>query len=162
MLSGCELIDTKNISLPCQNMKFVVEWASYSVDQADIFQYQSYSHSDGMCIILKSNINTDTSIGFDICIFVGKIARFKILKIRFPKTQFISSLQIYHSFLQVYINVKIVEFSPLMVIFIFFMTNTVGNRFHPFSLKVLFTNDYDVKIMTSKQRLSRIVSSTFL
>jgi hypothetical protein len=32
-----------------------------------------------------------------------------------------------------------------MVIFIFFMTNTVGNRFHPFSLKVLFTNDYDVK-----------------
>jgi len=25
------------------------------------------------------------------------------------------------------------------------MTNTVGNRIHPFSLKVLFTNDYDVK-----------------
>ena len=35
---------------------------SYCVEQADIFQYQSYSHSDDMCIILKSNINTDTSI----------------------------------------------------------------------------------------------------
>ena len=27
MLSGCELIDTENISLPSQNMKFVGEWA---------------------------------------------------------------------------------------------------------------------------------------
>ena len=35
---------------------------SYSVEQADIFQYQSYSHSDDMFIIFKSNINTDTSI----------------------------------------------------------------------------------------------------
>jgi hypothetical protein len=35
---------------------------SYSVEQADIFRYQSYSHSDDMFIILKSNINTDTSI----------------------------------------------------------------------------------------------------
>jgi hypothetical protein len=33
--------------------------SSYSVEQADIFQYQSYSHSDD---ILKSNIKTDTSI----------------------------------------------------------------------------------------------------
>ena len=33
---------------------------SYSVEQTDIFQYQSYSHSDDMFIILKSNINTDT------------------------------------------------------------------------------------------------------
>jgi len=59
MLSGCELIDIENISLPSQNMKFV---ASYSVEQVDFFQYQSYSHSDDMFIILKSNINTDTSI----------------------------------------------------------------------------------------------------
>ena len=29
--------------------------SSYSVEQADIFQYQSYSHSDDMFIILKSN-----------------------------------------------------------------------------------------------------------
>jgi hypothetical protein len=36
--------------------------ASYSVKLADIFQYQSYSHSEDMFIILKSNINTDTSI----------------------------------------------------------------------------------------------------
>jgi hypothetical protein len=35
--------------------------AAYSVEQADIFQYQRYSHSDDMFIILKSNINTDTS-----------------------------------------------------------------------------------------------------
>jgi hypothetical protein len=27
---------------------------SYSVEQADVFQYQSYSHSDDMFIILKS------------------------------------------------------------------------------------------------------------
>jgi hypothetical protein len=33
MLSGCELIDTENISVASQNMKFVGE-------QADIFQYQ--------------------------------------------------------------------------------------------------------------------------
>ena len=66
ILSGCELIDTDNISLPSQNMWRVSEanesQASYSVEQADIFQYQSYSHSDDMFIILKSNINTDTSI----------------------------------------------------------------------------------------------------
>jgi hypothetical protein len=36
--------------------------ASYSVEQADIFQYQSYSHSDDIFIILKSTINTDTYI----------------------------------------------------------------------------------------------------
>ena len=36
--------------------------ALYFVEQADIFQYQSYSHSDDMLIIHKSNINTDTSI----------------------------------------------------------------------------------------------------
>jgi hypothetical protein len=47
--------------------------ASYSVEQADIFQCQSYSQSDDMLIILKSTINTDTSIGFYICIFAGKI-----------------------------------------------------------------------------------------
>jgi hypothetical protein len=35
---------------------------SYSVEQADIFQHQSDSHSDDIFIILKSTINTDTSI----------------------------------------------------------------------------------------------------
>jgi excinuclease UvrABC helicase subunit UvrB len=35
---------------------------SYFVEQTDIFQYQSYSHSDDIFIILKSTINTDTSI----------------------------------------------------------------------------------------------------
>ena len=35
---------------------------SYAIEQADIVQYQSYSQSDDMFIILKSNINTDTSI----------------------------------------------------------------------------------------------------
>jgi hypothetical protein len=29
---------------------------SYSVEQADIFQYQSYSHSDDMFIILRFNM----------------------------------------------------------------------------------------------------------
>jgi multidrug transporter EmrE-like cation transporter len=54
-----------------------------------------------------------------ICIFAGKITWFKMFKIRFPKTQFTSSLQIYHSFLQVYIIVKIhCWIFPLMVIFI--------------------------------------------
>ena len=32
------------------------------------FSINSYSHSDDMFIIIKSNINTDASIGFDICI----------------------------------------------------------------------------------------------
>jgi hypothetical protein len=44
MLSGCELIDIKKYQ---------------SDEQADIYQYQSYSNSDDMFIILKSNINTD-------------------------------------------------------------------------------------------------------
>jgi hypothetical protein len=35
---------------------------SYSVEQADIFQNQSYSHLDDILIILISTINTDTSI----------------------------------------------------------------------------------------------------
>ena len=30
----------------------------WRVEQADVFQYQSYSHSDDMFIILKSNIIT--------------------------------------------------------------------------------------------------------
>jgi VCBS repeat-containing protein len=30
--------------------------ASYSVEQADIFQYQSYSHSDDMFIILSHDL----------------------------------------------------------------------------------------------------------
>jgi hypothetical protein len=60
------LIDTENISVASQNMKFVGE-------QADIFQYQWYSHSDDIIIIL-------------ICIFAGKNTWFKIFKIRFSKT----------------------------------------------------------------------------
>jgi len=44
---------------------------SYSVEQTDIFHYQSYSHSDDMLIVFEY-INTDTSIGLDICIFAGK------------------------------------------------------------------------------------------
>jgi hypothetical protein len=35
--------------------------AYFEYFEADIFQYQSYSHSDDMFIILKSNIKTDTS-----------------------------------------------------------------------------------------------------
>ena len=48
MLSGCELIDTENISLPIQNMKFVGKWAkrtshtSYSVEQVDIHIQMTY------------------------------------------------------------------------------------------------------------------------
>jgi hypothetical protein len=44
MLSGCELIDTENISLPEYEVCWRVSEAnesqtSYSVDQSDIFQY---------------------------------------------------------------------------------------------------------------------------
>jgi hypothetical protein len=42
---------------------------SYSVEQADIFQYQSYSHSDDMLSIVKSNINTDTGEYYTIIDF---------------------------------------------------------------------------------------------
>jgi hypothetical protein len=68
MLSECELIDTENIILLSQYMKLV--------EHADIFQYQSYSHSDDMFITLKSSITMDIwdiyLIGFNICIFEGK------------------------------------------------------------------------------------------
>jgi hypothetical protein len=73
------MIDTEKYQPARQNMKFVTRkyqpavpeyeawWrvgeanesqTSYSVEQADIFQYQSYSYSDDMFIILKSNIST--------------------------------------------------------------------------------------------------------
>jgi hypothetical protein len=58
---------------------------SYSVEQSDIFQYQSYSHSDDMFIILKSNIKTDTSIGFDICIFAEKNHMIQNIKNTLPQ-----------------------------------------------------------------------------
>ena len=54
---------------------------------------------------------------------------------------------------------------------VFFITNIkVGNRIHRFCLPMPFRFrkhkghdlDYDVKIMTSQQRLSIIVTSTFL
>ena len=69
MFSGCQLIDTRKYQ-PVEP-EYEAWWrvseanesqTSYSVEQADIFQYQSYSHSDDMFIILKSNINTNTSI----------------------------------------------------------------------------------------------------
>ena len=63
MLSGCELIDTEPEYEAWWRVSEANEsQTSYSVEQADIFRYQSYSHSDDMFIILKSNINTDTSI----------------------------------------------------------------------------------------------------
>ena len=77
MLSECELIDTVNISLLSQYVKFFGEWTSYSLEQADIFQYQTYEYSDDMLIIRTSSINMDiwyiNFIGFNICIFAGKI-----------------------------------------------------------------------------------------
>ena len=69
MLSGCELIEYRKYQ-PAEP-EYEVCWrvseaneseTSYSVEQGDIFQYQSSSHSDDICIILKSTINTDTSI----------------------------------------------------------------------------------------------------
>jgi hypothetical protein len=65
--------------------------------------------------MFKSNINMDTSIGFDIYIFADK--NHMIPNIQNTLLQIISSLQIYHSFLQVYINVKIVEFFPSLFFF---------------------------------------------
>jgi hypothetical protein len=103
MLSGCEFIDTENIM-------FHQLQTSYSVEQGNMFHYQSYSHSDDMFIILKSNINTDIWFiyGFRYLYIRGKnhiiqniyshyITR--LGKIRFI-TYFVSNLQIYHSLLQ--------------------------------------------------------------
>ena len=94
---------------------------SYSVEQADIFQYQSYSHSDDMFIILKSNINMDTSI---FVFSLEKSHDSKYSKDASTKTYFISSLQIYHSFLQIYINVRLLNFSFNGDIHWFFLLQT--------------------------------------
>jgi len=65
MLSECELIDAENMSVePRYDVCWRVSEAnesqtSYYVEQTDIFQYQLYSHSDDIFIILKSNINMD-------------------------------------------------------------------------------------------------------
>ena len=116
-----------------------------------MFQCQSYSHSDDTFIILRSNINTDTSI------FVfsrEKLHDSKYSKDASPKPQFISSLQIYHLFLQVYLNAKIVAFFPLMVIFIGLFY--YKHQSHPFSLKVLFPNAIpEQKTQRSRPPLSR-------
>ena len=90
MLSRCVLIDPENISLSSQNMKLVVEWAKRTSPKLHIlssrliiFQYQSYSHSDDMFIILKSNIKHGyiTCIGFHLCIYdfllMGSVSRLK-------------------------------------------------------------------------------------
>ena len=90
--------------------------------------------------MFKSNINIDTSIGFDIYIFADK--NHMIPNIQNTLLQIISSLQKKpKSFLQVYINVKIVECFPSLF---FFFHYKVGNRIHPFSLKALFTNSVPV------------------
>ena len=75
MLSGSEFIE--NISLTSQNMKFLCQVSeanqsqtSYSVEQADIFQHQSYSHD--MCIILKSNTDIWYIHSFRYLYFRGK------------------------------------------------------------------------------------------
>ena len=74
MLSGCELIDTEKYQRA--ELEYEAWWrvseanqsqTSYSVEQADIFQYQSYSHSDHMFIKHKHGY-------IYICIFAGKIA----------------------------------------------------------------------------------------
>jgi hypothetical protein len=66
---------------------------------------------------------------------------------------------------------RLLNFSFNGDIHCFFITNIkVGNRIHRFCLPMPFRfrkhkgHDlaYDVKIMTSQQRLSRIVTSTFL
>ena len=111
MLSGCELIDTENISLPSRNMKLGGDWAKRTSHKLHILSSRliffsiNHIHIQMTCL---SSLNQNGYIY--ICIFAGKITWFKIFKIRFPKRQFTSSLQIYHSFLQVYIIVKIVEF----------------------------------------------------
>jgi hypothetical protein len=52
------------IGLLMGSIKFtlLLDIKDHFVEQADIFQYQSYSHSDDIYIILKTTINTDTSI----------------------------------------------------------------------------------------------------
>ena len=66
---------------------------------------------------------------------------------------------------------RLLNFSFNGDIHCFFITNIkVGNRIHRFCLPMPFhfrkhkghELTYDVKIMTSQQRLSRIVTSTFL
>jgi hypothetical protein len=52
--------------------------ASERIKQADIFQYQSYSHSDDMFIILKSNINTDTSIRYRSLISISLMSVWEV------------------------------------------------------------------------------------
>jgi hypothetical protein len=68
MLSGCVLIDTEISACRARIWNLLASERServtnfYSVEQTDIFQHQSYSHSGDIFIILKSTIYTDTSI----------------------------------------------------------------------------------------------------
>ena len=66
MLSGCELIDIENISLPSKNMKFVGEWAKRTSHRLHILSsrliFLSINHiyiQVDIFIILKSNIKMD-------------------------------------------------------------------------------------------------------
>ena len=74
-----ELIPKKRPAEPGYEIRWRVSdtnesQTSYSVEQADIFQNQSFSHSDDMVIILKSNKNTNIwyIYGFRYLYFRGK------------------------------------------------------------------------------------------
>jgi hypothetical protein len=104
MLSGCELIDTENISLPSQDMKFVGDWAKRTRHKHHILSSRliifriNHIHIQMTCLSSLNQTRTriyGTAIRFDICIFAGKIT--------WSKT-FVSSLQIYYSLLQWMVN----------------------------------------------------------
>ena len=89
MLSGCELIDTENISLPRQNMKFGGELAKgtnhklHILSSRLIFFSINHIHIQMTCL---SSLNQTEIWVYLYLYFRGKITWFKIFKIPFPKT----------------------------------------------------------------------------
>jgi len=77
MLSGCELVDTENISLLNQNMKFAGKWAKrtshklHILSSRLIFFSVNHIHIQKTCLsslIQKYTRIYGTSIGIDMCI----------------------------------------------------------------------------------------------
>jgi ethanolamine transporter EutH len=72
------------------------------------FEIKESSLSEVYCEMISRLIRIGQQLRQNVILHIVFILT--ITWLRFPNTKFINSLQIYHSFLQVYINVKIVAF----------------------------------------------------
>jgi hypothetical protein len=79
MLSGCELIDTENISLPSQTMTFVGEWAKRTSHELHILSSRLYRQTSSYKNVLYTILD---NLCWDVIIFyvIRKVVTFMFSK----------------------------------------------------------------------------------